>query len=251
MRIFLLLILIIFSGCNITKKANTSLTLKKIPTKRIIENVEKNKSEFTYLLLRSQATVIENGSKSQFNISIRIKNDDKILISGSLLIPLFKGLLTKNKLMFYEKLNKSYYDGSFQYVSDLFNFEFSLESVQNLFIGEPLTFKDSKLTQTLKNSEYELESFDRKRKVLKSYTFNPINFNLKKQSFSNNSGAKLSVVYDNYKTLEKVNVPQLITILATNKEKTTRVVIKSKISRINQEVTFPFKIPSGYKKIKL
>jgi hypothetical protein len=153
--------------------------------------------------------------------------------------------------MFYEKLNKSYYDGSFQYVSDLFNFKFSLESVQNLFIGEPLTFKDSKLTQTLKNSEYELESFDRKRKVLKSYTFNPINFNLKKQSFSNNSGAKLSVVYDNYKTLEKVNVPQLITILATNKEKITRVVIKSKISRINQEVTFPFKIPSGYKKIKL
>ena len=66
--------------------------------------------------------------------------------------------------MFYEKLNKSYYDGSFQYVSDLFNFEFSLESVQNLFIGEPLTFKDSKLTQTLKNSEYELESFDRKRR---------------------------------------------------------------------------------------
>ena len=228
MRIFLLVILIIFSGCNITKKANTSSTIKKIPTKRIIENVEKNKSDFTYLLLRSQATVIENGSKSQFNVSIRIKNDDKILISGSLLIPLFKGLLMENKLMFYEKLNKSYYDGSFQYVSDLFNFEFSLESVQNLFIGEPLTLK-----------------------VLKSYTFNPINFNLKKQSFSNNSGAKLSVVYDNYKTLEKVNVPQLITILATNKEKTTRVVIKSKISRINQEVTFPFKIPSGYKKIKL
>ena len=134
MRIFLLVIVIIFSGCNITKKANTPLTLKKIPTKRIIENVEKNKSDFTYLLLRSQATVIENGSKSQFNISIRIKNDDKILISGSLLIPLFKGLFTKNKLMFYEKLNKSYYDGSFKYVSDLFNFEFSLESIQNLFI---------------------------------------------------------------------------------------------------------------------
>ena len=74
---------------------------------------------------------------------------------------------------------------------------------------------------------------------------------MKKQSFSNNLGAKLSVVYDNYKTLGKVNVPQLITILATNKDKTTRVVIKSKISRINQEVTFPFKIPSGYKKIKL
>ena len=126
MRIFLLVILIIFSGCNITKKANTSLTLKKIPTKRIIENVEKNKSDFTYLLLRSQATVIENGSKSQFNISIRIKNDDKILISGSLLIPLFKGLLTKNKLMFYEKLNKSYYDGSFQYVSDLLTLNFHL-----------------------------------------------------------------------------------------------------------------------------
>lgn len=251
MRNFFLVFLIIFSGCNITKKANNSSTIKKIPTKRLLENVEKNKSDFTYLLLRSQATVIENGSKSQFNVSIRIKKDDKILISGSLLIPLFKGLFTENKLMFYEKLNKSYYEGNFQYVSELFNFEFTLESVQNLLTGEPLTFKNSKLTQALKNSEYELESYDRKKKVSKSYTFNPINFNLKKQSFSNNLGAKLSVVYDNYKTLGEVNVPQLITILATNKDKTTRVVIKSKISRINQEVTFPFKIPSGYKKIKL
>ena len=88
-------------------------------------------------------------------------------------------------------------------------------------------------------------------RATQAFLFNPINFNLKKQSFSNNSGAKLSVVYDNYKTLEKATIPQLITILASNNEKTTRVVIKSKISRINQEVTFPFKIPSGYKKIKL
>ena len=66
MRIFLLVILIIFSGCNITKKANTSSTIKKIPTKRIIENVEKNKSDFTYLLLR----VSSNGYRKWIEKSI-------------------------------------------------------------------------------------------------------------------------------------------------------------------------------------
>ena len=60
-------------------------------------------------MLRSQATIVNNGTTHQFNISIRLKKQEQILISGSLLIPLFKGLLTKNDLVFYEKLNKSFY----------------------------------------------------------------------------------------------------------------------------------------------
>lgn len=251
MRNFFLALLILFSGCNIIKKTNASPTYEKISTKRILENVEKNRSEFTYLLLRSQVSVVENDSKNQFNISLRIKNENKILISGSLLIPLFKGLFTKDKLMFYEKLNKSYYKGDYSYISKLLNFEFNLQSIQDLLTGQPLIFRESRLNQSLNNVQYVLKSYDRKLKVSKEYSFDPINFNLKKQTFFKNDGANLSIIYDDYKNSGKINIPQRITILATKNDITTRVVMKTKISRINQQVTFPFKIPSGYNKINL
>ena len=173
MRNFFLALLILFSGCNIIKKTNASPTFEKISTKRILENVEKNRSEFTYLLLRSQVSVVENDSKNQFNISLRIKNENKILISGSLLIPLFKGLFTKDKLMFYEKLNKSYYKGDYSYISKLLNFEFNLQSIQDLLTGQPLIFRESRLNQSLNNVQYVLKSYDRKLKVSNEYSFDP------------------------------------------------------------------------------
>ena len=82
MRKFLFLFFLI-SSCGLAKKSNSSVTFKSLPTPTIIENIENNKLSFTYLLLRSQTTIIDNNRKNQFNISLRIKKNDKILISGS------------------------------------------------------------------------------------------------------------------------------------------------------------------------
>ena len=117
-------------------------------------------------MLRSQATIVNNGTTNQFNVSIRLKKQEQILISGSLLIPLFKGLLTKNDLMFYEKLNKSFYRGNYDYISELLNFQFSLESFENLITGKPIVnLNNLKLRQSSENKNYILSSYDRKKQI--------------------------------------------------------------------------------------
>ena len=73
MRKFILVFFIIFSGCKATKTLDSKSTVKKISTNFLVEKTENNKSAFDYLVFRSQTSLIENGSKNQFNLSFRIK----------------------------------------------------------------------------------------------------------------------------------------------------------------------------------
>ena len=82
MRKIIFVFFLFISSCNLTKSSSSSAALKKIPTKILKEKIENNKTKFSYLMLRSQATIVNNGSTNQFNLSIRLKNQDKILISG-------------------------------------------------------------------------------------------------------------------------------------------------------------------------
>ena len=92
----------------------------------------------------------EENSTNQFNIGIRIKENEKILISGSLLIPLFKGLLTRDQISFYEKISRSYYKGSYASFSKKFKWVLRRiqiicmykTSVQNLVITRMKIKKD-------------------------------------------------------------------------------------------------------------
>ena len=64
-----------------------------------------------------------------------IKKDDKILIEGSVLIPLFKAFFTKNSLDFYEKISKTYYKGDYKYLSSFLNNDITFNSFQNIFLS--------------------------------------------------------------------------------------------------------------------
>ena len=56
---------------------------------------------------------------------------------------------------------------------------------------------------------------------------------------------------ENYKNFESNNIPQFVTITAKNNDKSIKFEMKTKVSRINERISFPFKIPSGYNKINL
>ena len=141
-------------NCKSITKVETNRGFKNISTKSLLKNISKEELSYKYLFLRSQATIIKNGRTNQFNLRIRIKNKDKILISGSLLIPLFKGLVTKQEVVFYEKFNKTYYQGSYKYLSKILNFELSLNSLENLLVGRPIEDLESIRLSQEKNIKF-------------------------------------------------------------------------------------------------
>ena len=247
--IFLFSLLII--GCNALKKAEYRTDLKKLSTKSLINEIEKRSPNFNFIVYRAQATLAEENSTNQFNIGIRIKENEKILISGSLLIPLFKGLLTRDQISYYEKISRSYYKGSYASFSKKFNQELTLRSLQNLIIGLPIIkLTEKKWKQTIKNQTYSLEAFSKKNNVTIRYNFSPINLRLISQSITFNNN-QLMVKYGKYKITKGKLFPQEIEIFLSSGSKELTTSLNLKINKLGSPVSFPFKIPKGYKPIKL
>ena len=251
MKKIILLFSLLIIGCNALKKAEYRTDLKKLSTKSLINEIEKRSPNFNFIVYRSQATLEEENSTNQFNIGIRIKENEKILISGSLLIPLFKGLLTRNQISFYEKISRSYYKGSYEFFSKKFNQELTLRSFQNLIIGLPIIkLTEKKWKQTINNQTYSLEAFSKKNNVTIRYDFSPINLRLISQSITFNNN-QLMVKYGKYKITKGKLFPQEIEIFLRSGSKELTTSLNLKINKLGSPVSFPFKIPKGYKPIKL
>ena len=251
MRKVLIFIPLLFLNCKALTKVDTEKSFKKISTKKLIKNVLEEEVSYNSLFIRSKATIIEEGSSNQINLSFRIKNSDKILISGSLLIPLFKALITKKEIVFYEKIKKTYYIEDYNTLTSIINFKLSLNSLEKLFVGKPIgDLKETRFSQLTDNQNYILES--KNKKVQITYVFNPFNYRLKEQKlYSPISKNELTIQYSNYKIIEGKSFPQKIIIIAKGKERNLKVLLNSKINRIDQELTFPFEIPNDYKKTEL
>ena len=247
--LFLFSLLVI--GCNAIKKVEYKTGIKKISTKTLINEIEKRTPSFDFIVYRTQATVFEENSTNQFNIGIRIQKNEKILITGSLLIPLFKGLLTREQISFYEKISKSYYKGGYTSFSREFNQELSLKTFQNLIIGRPIVkLTENKWRQVINNQAYSLQSLSKKDNVIIRYDFSPINLRLISQSiaFENNI---LTVNYGKYKITNGQLFPQEIKVFLHSKNKKIETSLNLKINKLGEPVSFPFKIPKGYKLIKI
>ena len=185
MKKTILLFSLLVLGCKSLKKVEYKSNIKKIPTKILIDEIENRKPKYDFLSIRSQFTVTDNNSTNQFNLGIRIQKDEKVLISGSILIPLFKALFTKDKIAFYEKISRSYYKGGYQYLSSILSHEFSLSAFQKMLTGQPMTnFSEIKWKQLTSLHNYALESYYKKKDITIEYRFNPIDLNLISQKIT-------------------------------------------------------------------
>ena len=67
-------------------------------------------------------------------------------------ITVVKAIITPNRVAFYNKLDGTYFDGDFTYLSDLLRTELDFYKVQALLLGEPV-FKPN--TKEYKASVFE------------------------------------------------------------------------------------------------
>ena len=96
MRLKILLLCLIIGGCGIkTKNKNKDFSdfnysNKQRYTKKSFKADELNLFDFNTLVLSNNANLEYNNSNYSFDISIKIRKNKKILISGGFIIPLFK-----------------------------------------------------------------------------------------------------------------------------------------------------------------
>jgi len=248
--VFFVFIFFIVS-CKSAKVSNSNI--KNLSAKSIIKKMAK--TSFDKKSVRASLTVKYYGKSELPNLktSFRMLKDTAIWLSFSKFgFPVAKLLITQNRVQFYEKISKTYFDGNFDLISKKLGTDFDFYKVQNLFTGEPLLdLKEGKYVAQIQQNQYELTP---KESLLFDISFwiNPNNFKLIKEKIQHpQKDQNLTIVYKGFTNFDEFLFPKGFEIKAVDKKRKTVIDVNYKNVIFDTALRFPFKIPKSYKKIEL
>jgi len=250
-KLYLMLVIILVSSCksrqisndtnNHTKQHNYS----KNDFKNTIDEYKKSLPHFNTL----QAKLKIESSNFKQTLELRIKKDSVIWLSAPLSI--VRTILTPEGIQFYNKLDKTYFDGDYSYVNHIAGYEFSFQEIQKILTGDLIVYNNSDEMRI--HDDYT--SYD-------VYTNNGA-FKLDKGSVNNESPKLIrqtihrrnrKAVFINYNTYNQSvglkSLPQKMTILVGNDNLSTKkIALELQKVVLDKTIRFPFKIPKKFKAI--
>lgn len=251
-QIFIASTLLLFLvGCKSTKVVTSSGEVASLSTKNIIKNHYRN--ELNFKTIRGKMKVrFDNGKMEEsFTLSLRMKKDEAIWLSATL--SLVKVYITPTKVSFYNKLDNTYFDGDFTLLSDFLGTELDFQKVQNLLIGNALyDLKKERFESKIDNQTYALTPKRDLELFKRLFMLDAFHFKVKEQRLEQSSEQRLlTIQYPEYQEITGQPFPKNVQIKAEEVDRETTIQVEYKKVTFNEKVRFPFKIPSGYKEIKI
>ena len=91
-----------------------------------------------------------------------------------------------------------------------------------------------------------------KENVIYNMTFDPQSNKLVSQEITQSKlNRYLKIYYNSFQKLNSFDLPRLVGIIINDGKNLIKLTISNQSREINNELSFPFKIPNNYKKIKL
>jgi len=223
----------------------------KLTSKQLIRENGKNDASFKTLQAKVKIDIIDGLKESSYSLSMRMEKDKTIWISATL--GLARAMITPDRVQFYDKINNQYFDGDYKLLSDLLGVELNFDKVQSLLIGEPLfNLKDDTYVISNNEASYILQPKNQNSILELFLLFNPSHFKMDSQQLLQPSKKRfLQIDYTGYQDVDKQILPQNIKIIAVEDSEELNVMMEYKSVSINEEVRFPFNIPSGFDEIIL
>jgi outer membrane biogenesis lipoprotein LolB len=245
------IILLFLIGCKSSKIVTSSGEVANLSTKNIIKNHYRNTLKFK--TIRGKLKVSYNDGKTQesFTLSLRMKKDEAIWLSATL--SLVKVYITPQKVSFYNKLDNTYFEGDFSLISKFLGTELDFEKVQNLLIGNALfDLKNERFNSVIQNKNYALTPKRDFELFKRLFLLDPFHFKVKQQRLEQSAKNRLLTIdYPAYQEITGQAFPKNVEIKAEEVNKKTTIQIEYRKITFNENVRFPFKIPNGYKEIKI
>jgi hypothetical protein len=223
--------------------------LKQKQTKKQSKN--DNKLDFSTLYIKANAKYVDEKQSQNVTAEIKIEKDKQILVSVRFLgITMAKALITPTSVSYYEKINSTYYDGDFSSLSKWLGTELDYSKVQNLLVGEALDdLRKGKYTQTIVENLFRLED-EKDAKLKKTFFLEPEKYLLQKEQISQPSENRmLEINYSNNRVFDQGTIPTTIEINAVQPKGKTDIDLNYTNISFNEELSFPYSVPSGYKKV--
>lgn len=249
----LLFVLITMISCK--SKSGVVMTAPKEDknmTSTVIEKLYQNKNDFSTLYIKSNANYADEKMSQNVTAEIKIKKDEQILVSVRFLgITMAKALITPEGVSYYEKINGSYFEGDFKGLSQWLGTDLDYSKIQNLLVGQAIDdLTKGKYKETLEaDQKYKLEDVS-KDNTQKSFFIDALKFVLQKQEISQTKeGRSIEVAYGTFEQHTSVALPSNVLIVALQPKGKTEIKLNYNTITVNEALSFPYSVPSGYKRI--
>ena len=257
LSVFILLFFVLGCGSKKNKiqfpEQSFNSEIKKTPTDSNIKIKDLNYIDFINLSFSGNSNLEYNNVDYGFDLIFRFKKNEKILISGSLFLPIFKVLIDQNKISGYQKFDKTFFDVYYDEIYNKLGINLGFNEIENLLLGNPiLDLNKSENFKIYQNEKNMLIYSMEKENVIYNMTFDPKSNKLLSQEITQlKLNRYLKIYYNSFQKLNSFDLPRLIGILINDGKNLIKLTISNQSREINNELSFPFKIPSNYKKIKL
>ncbi|RZJ34087.1 MAG: DUF4292 domain-containing protein [Flavobacterium sp.] len=227
------------------KRAAGTLSADEIITSHYL-----TERDFSTLYIKADARYKDDDQTQNVTADIKIKKDEKILISVRFLgITMAKALITPKSVQYYEKINGKYFDGDYTTLSKWLGTDLDFYKVQNLLVGEALDdLKKGKYMASIEDKLYKLDAVEVGNN--KSFYFEAGKFLLKKEEIEQPSTeSRLTVEYTAHTQHPQALLPAEIIIRAVRQKGSADINIDYNSVTFNEELSFPYSVPDGYDRI--
>lgn len=246
------LIALLITSCGTKKNIPGAIPSNAKATKVIKEHYAKTPN-FSTIRGKIRATYESPDKTQSANLSFRMKKDEAVWVSASLLgFSMAKVYITPEKVSYYEKVGKSYFDGDFRLLTDWLQTPLDFEKVQNLLIGQSIyDLRDDKYKVSVSERGFQLTP-KREEAIKKMFLLDLKNYQINAQQLTQeDKNQSVTVTYSDYQTIQGVRFPKTIKIIANEGGKNTNITLEYRNLEFDKPVSFPFEIPSGYDEISV
>ncbi|MDO1502236.1 DUF4292 domain-containing protein [Winogradskyella maritima] len=248
----LLLLVVTLSSCSSTKRLIAEgKASAKVPAKTVMKEHLNRTTKFNTLQGRAKIDLTQNEKSQGATFSLRMEKDKVIWLSAPL--NLARLMITPDRVRFYNKGDNTYFDGDFSLLSDVAGIDLDFQKVQNVLLGQAIFDLKAQPHQVeVMNNSYVLSPEVQNEIMELFYLINPSYFKLDSLQLQQIKERRfLQIDYSSYQTVDKVVLPATIKIIAVEDTEEVIIDMELKSMKLNDEVRFPFTIPSGYTEIKI
>lgn len=240
---------LLLGACRSAGTATTVNRLNKISKETLINNLVSAQTQFSTFETRIKVRYEDSKRLQNLTVTLRIQKDSLIWMNASFLgISMARARITPGKVQYYEKLDKTYFEGDFNILSRWLGTELNFYQLQNLLLAEPVvalaetTFD----TRTEKNF-YRIDTKDSAENILVMLLLRPDNFKTASQQIiRRDQGQMVIAKYDDFQEVSGVIFPETLLITATDSEEKISINLQYDRPEINHRLNLPFNIPLGY-----
>jgi len=239
-------------SCGSNKNLNDRAAVVKESSKRVLKNHYKNTFDEATLKAALKVNFKKGNDSKNFSVSLRIQKDETIWMSGAVFgFPVLKALITPNRVSYYIKPLKTYYEGDFTSLQALLGTDLNFSMLQNILVGDALLPLKSKNFVSRIDQQAHLLTLKKENSLAKLFFWiHPLHYKIEKQEIKSlQKKASLSISYKNYNKINNTYFPDQINIRAKDQQNQAHLRVQYKSVSLGKKLSFPYKIPSGYKKI--